>query len=60
MKSASKVLTREQELVKLLKEAAEFLKARGAYYYGDERRGPAAKLLERIEDAVVRFRDGFR
>ena len=52
MKSASKVLTREQELVKLLKEAAEFLKARGAYYYGDERRGPAAKLLERIEDAV--------
>ena len=43
---------KEQELIKLLKEAAEFLRSRGSYYYGHERRGPAANLLDRIEKAV--------
>ena len=48
----NKTLTREQELVILLKQAAEFLKARGLYYYGHQKRGPAAGLLERIEKVV--------
>ena len=44
--------SREQELIQLLREAAEFLRARGSYYYGHERRGPASGLLERIEKVV--------
>jgi hypothetical protein len=43
---------REKELEKLLREAAEFLKARGSYYYNSERRGPAAGLLDRIEKLI--------
>jgi hypothetical protein len=45
-------MKREKELIELLKEAAEFLRSRGLYYYGHERRGPAAGLLERIEKAT--------
>ena len=47
-----KLTSPNQELISLLKEAAEFLKARGLYYYGHQKRGPAAGLLERIEKVV--------
>ena len=45
-------MTREQQLEALLREAMEFLKARGSYWYNSQRRGVAAELLTKIEKAI--------
>ena len=47
-----KVLNREKELEKLLREALPFIKKRGTYWYNTQRRGPAADLVARIEKVV--------
>lgn len=47
-----KVLTREKELEKLLREVLPFIKSRGTYWYNTQRRGPAADLVGRIEKAI--------
>ena len=45
-------MTREKQLELLLREAMEFLKTRGTYWYNTERKGPAATLIEKIEQVL--------
>lgn len=52
MTEVKKEYSREKELEKLLREALPFLQTRGTYYYGTERKGPAAKLVNKIENVL--------
>jgi hypothetical protein len=45
-------MTREKQLELLLKEAMEFLKARGSYWYNSQRKGIASDLIDRIEKII--------
>ena len=37
----------------LLTEARGFIMQRGVYYYSNDRRGPGADLVDRIDEALV-------
>lgn len=43
---------RERHVRELLADSLEFIKRRGTYFYTNERRGPAARLVQRIEDEI--------
>lgn len=45
-------MTREKQLEVLLREAMDFLKTRGTYWYNTERKGPAAALIAKIEQVL--------
>lgn len=45
-------MTREKQLEILLREAMQFLKARGTYWYNTQRKGIAAELLTKIEKVL--------
>lgn len=53
MKFFSTDRAESERLKELLREAREFIAARGVYYYSNEMRGPASDLAKRIDVALT-------